>query len=295
MAISTNGTNEDNMKDFTTLTQELLKGRLLSRVHDILVLTDEVDYAGVDQVFPMYPEQPFFLDELVREDMQGATALEIGMGSGVLSIGALKAGASQVTALEINPRAKVFAGFNAVLNGVSDGLRILDGNTGNVWQPVAGETFDYIMSNPPFMPSPPDSEHYYHSGGGGILGMDFMENIFRELDDHLVPGGRAQVVTCAPGDDKLPTALIDLIETHLGGSAELVIDPIHFSFDVLKHHLPDSVSDEAMAAVSHELQSKGITHEYLCVMHYVKDAGKTITTRRCEPHDAWDEPLATAA
>lgn len=283
------------MKEFTALTQDVLEGRLLSRVNDVVVLTDEVDYPGVDQVFPMYPEQPFFLDELVREDIKDAQVLEIGMGSGVLSIGALKAGAKQVTALEINPRAKVFAGFNAVLNGVSDGLRIVDGNTEHLWAPVAGKAFDYVMSNPPFMPSPPETEHYYHSGGGGILGMDFLENIFHELDEHLVPGGRAQIVTCAPGDDALPTALMELIEVHLSGSAELVIDPIRFSFDVLQHHLPDSVSDEAMAAVSVELQSKGITHEYLCVVHYVKDGKKSMTTRFCEPHEAWDEPLAATA
>jgi len=283
------------MNDFNTLTQNLLEGRLLSQVNGISVLTDEVEYPGVDQVFPMYPEQPFFLDELVTEDIKGAQALEIGMGSGVLSIGALKAGAAQVTALEINPRAKVFAGFNAVLNGVSDGLRILEGNVDSLWAPVEGEVFDYIMSNPPFMPSPPNSEHYYHSGGGGILGMDFMENIFRELDDHLAPGGRAQIVTCAPGNDALPTALIDLIETHLSGSAELVIDPIRYSFDVLKHHLPDSVADESMEAVSKELQDKGITHEYLCVMHYVKDGEKSVATRFCEPHEAWDEPLEARA
>jgi release factor glutamine methyltransferase len=281
------------MKDYNILTQELLQTRLLSQVHDILVLTDEVAYPGVDQVFPMYPEQPFFLDELVKTDMRGAQALEIGLGSGVLSIGALKAGAKHVTALEINPRAKVFAGFNAVLNGVSDGLRIIDGNTTHIWEPVKGQTFDYIMSNPPFMPSPPNSEHYYHSGGGGILGMDFMNHILSQLDDHLVLGGRAQIVTAAPGDDKLPTALMELMEIHLSGTAELVIDPIRFSFDVLQHHLPDSVSDAAMTAVSQELQAKGITHQYLCVMHYVKQGQKTIATRFCEPHPRWDEPLTT--
>lgn len=281
------------MQDYTTLTQELLHGRLLSRVHDVLVVTDEVEYPHVDQVFPMYPEQPFFLDELVRADMQGARALEIGLGSGVLSIGALKAGAKQVTALEINPRAKIFAGFNAMLNGVSGGLRIIDGDTDNIWSPVRGQTFDYIMSNPPFMPSPPDSEHYFHSGGGGILGMDFVDKILRQLDAHLVSGGRAQIVTAAPGDSQLPTALMELIEIHLSGTAELVIDPIRFDFEVLQHHLPTSVTDSAMAAVSRELQTKGITHQYLCIMHYVKNGRKALTTRFCEPHPAWDRPLAT--
>lgn len=283
------------MKDFNILTQKLLQDRLLSRVHDILVLTDKIDYPDIDQVFPMYPEQPFFLDELNKDAIQGAGVLEIGLGSGVLSIGALKAGAKQVTALEINPRAKIFAGFNAILNGVSDGLRILDGNIDNLWLPVEGETFDYIISNPPFMPDPPNSEHYYHSGGGGILGMDFMENIFRQLDEHLVPGGHAQVVTAAPGDDKLPTALMNLIDTHLNGNAELVIDPLRFSFEVLKHHLPDGVTAKDMAEINRKLQVQCITHEYLCVMHYVKNGEKSITTHFCEPHDAWDEPWEKAS
>lgn len=283
------------MKDYQTLTQELLQDRLLSRVHDILVLTDKVDYPAIDQVFPMYPEQPFFLDEMVREDMQGANVLEIGLGSGILSIGALKAGAKQVTALEINPRAKLAAGFNAILNGVSSGLQIVEGDTHRIWSPVKGQTFDYIMSNPPFMPSPPNSEHYFHSGGGGLLGMDFVDKILSQLDEHLVVGGRAQIVTAAPGDDQLPTALMSLMATHLSGTAELVIDPIRLSFEVLQHHLPDSVTDSAMAAVSRELQYQGITHQYLCVMHYRKDGGKSISTRFCDPHPAWDMPLETKA
>ncbi len=153
----------------------------------------------------MYPEQPFFLDEWEWSKLQGAEVLEIGLGSGVLSIGALKAGAKQVTALEINPRAKIFAGFNALLNGISAGLCVLDGHVDDIWAPVQGRRFDYIISNPPFMPSPPDSSHFFHSGGGGILGMDFLANIFRGLDEHLDPAGHAQFVTAAPGDDTLPT------------------------------------------------------------------------------------------
>jgi len=278
------------MKELNILMQKLLKDRRLSQVHDITVLTDEIDYPDIDQVFPMYPEQPFFLDELVKPDIQAAHVLEIGLGSGVLSIGALKAGAKQVTALEINPRAKLFAGFNAVLNGVSDGLQILNGNTDDIWAPIKGKTYDYIISNPPFMPTPPDSAHYFHSGGGGILGLDFVEKIFSQLDAHLEPNGRAQIVTAAPGNDKLPTALMELAEIHLSGSTSLVIDPISFSFDVLKHHLPEGISDETMAMLGQQLQEKGISHQYLCVIHYVKGE-KSITTRFSEPHPAWDMPL----
>ncbi len=278
------------MNEYTHLTTELLKGRRLNQLHGTLVLTDDIDYQDIDQVFPMYPEQPFFLDELVRPAIQDANVLEIGLGSGVLSIGALKAGAKRVTALEINPRAKLFAGFNAVLNGVSDGLQILDGNTEDIWAPVKGKVFDYIISNPPFMPTPPDSDHYFHSGGGGILGLDFVEKLLSQLDTHLAPDGQAQIVTAAPGDDKLPTAFMELAEIHLSGNTSLVIDPTAFSFDVLKHHLPEGISDQTMTAVSRQLQEKGITHQYLFVMHYEKGE-KSITTRFSEPHPAWDMPV----
>ena len=50
------------------------------------------------------------------DKINGAEVLEIGVGSGVLSIGAIKAGAKRVTALEINPRTKIFARFNVMLN-----------------------------------------------------------------------------------------------------------------------------------------------------------------------------------
>ena len=279
------------MQHYNALTKNILQNRLLSQIQDILVLTDPVEYAGVDQVFPMYPEQPYFLDELVKPDIQGAQVLEIGLGSGVLSIGALKAGAAQVTALEINPRAKLFAGFNAILNGINAGLCILDGNTQDIWQPVNGRQFDYVISNPPFMPTPPDAEHYFHSGGGGILGMDFMDKILQQLDQHLIPGGRAQIVTAAPGDDQLPTALTERIATHLSGSAELVIDPLRLSFDVLQHHLPENITDTAMKKTSRMLEDQGITHQYLCVIHYLNNKNKAMTTRFCAPHANWDQPL----
>ena len=71
---------------------------------------DRLDYLAIDQVIPLFPEQQFFLDELQHEKIQEANVLEIGLGSGVLSIGAARAGAKHVTALEINPRAKNLAG-----------------------------------------------------------------------------------------------------------------------------------------------------------------------------------------
>jgi len=58
------------MTEFNLLIPNVLQGKRLSRIHDIFVLTDEIDYPDVDQVFPMYPEQSFFLDELVKPKIQ---------------------------------------------------------------------------------------------------------------------------------------------------------------------------------------------------------------------------------
>lgn len=280
------------MTDLNSLLSHVATGKRLSNVHDLWILTDPIDYPGVDQVFPMYPEQPFFLDEWDKPKLQGAQVLEIGLGSGVLSIGALRGGAKQVTALEINPRAKLFAGFNSLLNGISDGLQITDGNKDDIWGPVKGQRFDYIISNPPFMPSPPDSSHYFHSGGGGILGMDFLENIFRQLDDHLSPDGHAQFVTAAPGDDNLPTALLALANQHLSGCTRVKIDPLAIPFETLTHHLPEGFPSAAIEATNQQLQAQGITHQYLCVIHYDK-GDKVVSTELTEPHPSWDLPLTT--
>lgn len=279
------------MTTFDDLLANVPTAKRLSQVHDLWILTDPIEYPGVDQVFPMYPEQPFFLDEWNRSKLAGAEALEIGLGSGVLSIGALKAGARQVTALEINPRAKLFAGFNALLNGVGDRLRILDGDVEEIWAPVKGKQFDYIISNPPFMPTPPNSSHYFHSGGGGILGLDFLANIFRQLDAHLTPTGHAQFVTAAPGDDQLPTALLALADKHLSGSTDVIIDPLVIPMSTLTHHLPAGLPVEEIATINEELQAQGITHQYLCVIHYSKGE-KGVRTAWSAPHPAWDLPLA---
>ena len=281
-----------DMTDLDSLFRDVAKGKRLSPVHDLWILTDAIDYPGVDQVFPMYPEQPFFLDEWDKTALQGAHVLEIGLGSGVLSIGALKAGAKQVTALEINPRAKLYAGLNALLNGISDGLCIIDGDVEDPWAPVKGNIFDYIISNPPFMPTPPESSHYFHSGGGGILGMDFLANIFRQLDDHLSPTGHAQFVTAAPGDHNLPTALLALVNQYLSGCTRVKIDPLAIPFEALSHHLPEGFPSSAIEATNQQLQDQGITHQYLCVIHYAK-GDKSVTTELTEPHPAWDLPLAT--
>ena len=250
--------------------QTALQTKRMSLIHNYPVLTDKLDYRAIDQVFPLFAEQQFFLDELRHDKIKGAEVLEIGLGSGVLSIGAARAGANRVTALEINPRAKNFAGFNFVLNGVEDKVAILDGHA-DIWQPVQGRQFDYIMSNPPVEPTPPAMDYFYHSAAGPY-GLDFLDKLFAGLDAHLADGGHTQIVTAAPGNQEAPTLLLDLIRQHLSGSATVLLNPYLMTFDEIMDRLAEKAmgTDEDVDGLRRMAHADGVTHLHLCVLHYEK-------------------------
>src|SRR5262249_17927479 len=62
---------------------------------------------------------------------------------------------------------------------------------GNLFGPVAGETFDLIVSNPPYVISPENDITYRDSG---LPGDSFSELIVKELPAYLEPGGIANVL-----------------------------------------------------------------------------------------------------
>jgi methylase of polypeptide subunit release factors len=90
--------------------------------------------------------------ELARRlDIQlGERVLELGCGSGLLSIAAAKMGAGSVVAVDIDPRALESAVENIRLNGFSDRI---DVRAGSWFEAVhAGEQFDVVIATPPQTP-----------------------------------------------------------------------------------------------------------------------------------------------
>ncbi len=128
----------------------------------------------------------YALARLTPRGPVGST-LEIGVGSGVHSILA-RAHSQRVVGIDINPRALAFAQLNALLNGVPD----IELRQGDVYGPVAGERFDRILSNPPFVPSP---EQRLAFRDGGPSGEDVLARIVAGLDAHLADDGLCQIVT----------------------------------------------------------------------------------------------------
>lgn len=113
-------------------------------------------------------------------------ALDIGTGNGAHAL--LAAGhADSVVATDINPRALAFTQISAALNGIHN----VETRLGSLFDPVAGETFDLITCNAPYVISP---ERRWQYRDGGLPGDQLSERVVRESALHLAEGGHASVL-----------------------------------------------------------------------------------------------------
>lgn len=140
---------------------------------------------GPDHVLGISPAATS-LAELTLRDQVG-TALDLGTGCGVQSLH-LAGHARRVVATDVNKRALWITGLNAALNGVS-----LDIRDGSFFEPVAGETFDLIVTNPPFVISPATGERLVYRDSG-MPGDRVVEHVVRSAPRFLNPGGTAQIL-----------------------------------------------------------------------------------------------------
>ena len=111
-------------------------------------------------------------------------ALDLGTGSGIQAFFAAQH-SDRVIATDKNPRAVEIARFNAAFNGLPQ----IECREGDLFEPVAGETFDLIVSNPPFIISPDNVYYFLHSGKTGD---EVCRTIAREAGTYLEPGGFCQ-------------------------------------------------------------------------------------------------------
>jgi methylase of polypeptide subunit release factors len=117
-------------------------------------------------------------------------ALDLGAGCGIQSLRARR-DVDEVIATDISRRALRFTRLNALLNGVDD----VDVREGSLFEPVAGEVFDRIVSNPPFVITPRVAGvPRYEYRDGGMDGDDLVAAVVRGVGAHLAPGGVAQLL-----------------------------------------------------------------------------------------------------
>lgn len=114
-------------------------------------------------------------------------SLDLGTGCGVQALH-LTSHAGSVVATDTSPRALAFARFNAALAALD-----LDLRGGDLFEPVAGERFELVVSNPPFVITPrAPGVPLWEYRDGGLVGDALVERLVKGVGSHLEPGGVAQ-------------------------------------------------------------------------------------------------------
>ncbi|MHA5050322.1 DUF7059 domain-containing protein [Streptomyces sp. SD15] len=114
-----------------------------------------------------------------------SAALDLGTGSGIQALHAAQH-ATRVTATDLNPRALHITSLTLALSGAP----AADLREGSLFEPIeADETYDLIVSNPPFVISP-GARLTYRDGGMG--GDDLCRTLVQQAGDRLNEGGYAQ-------------------------------------------------------------------------------------------------------
>lgn len=143
------------------------------------------------------------LQTLRAEGVETLSIADVCTGSGAIAIALLRnLPRARAVATDISPDALALAGQNAAATSVADRLQLREGD---LLAPLAGESFDLLTANPPYIPDHewPDvdrnvRDHEPHLAlRAGPDGLRFVEPILRAAPDHLRSGGMLLVEIAA--------------------------------------------------------------------------------------------------
>jgi release factor glutamine methyltransferase len=116
----------------------------------------------------------------------GADVLDVGTGTGALAFQAARRG-SRVTAVDVSWRAVWTVRANAWMTGLPVRVR-----HGNLFTPVRDQSFDLILTNPPYVPAPTGTRAprgRARAWDAGHDGRFVLDRVCREAPALLRPGG----------------------------------------------------------------------------------------------------------
>jgi methylase of polypeptide subunit release factors len=214
-------------------------------------------------------------------------ALDVGTGSGIHALLAAQQ-ARHVVATDVNERALAYTSLNAGLNGLDN----IDVRRGSLFEPVAGESFDLITCNAPYVVSPERRWAYRDSG---FEADELSQQVVREAAAHLSEGGFAsvQVSWLAPDEDQADNRIVEWVEAT--GCDGWIMPTL--SLDALEHaaewnsHLSGRQLTEALdlwTSYLAELDVRWVS-EGVVILHRRSDAQPTL---RIDPVD--DDALEDA-
>ena len=143
-----------------------------------------IDIRVTEDVYPPSEDSILLIESMDIRD--GERILEVGCGSGVVSLHCARYGAA-VTAVDINPSAVECTKRNAETNGLQ-----LDVMLSDVYENVDGR-FDTIVFNLPYLPVDDDGM-LAKAWSGGKDGLGPLPRLLEGAKDHLNENGRLVIV-----------------------------------------------------------------------------------------------------
>ena len=145
----------------------------------------------------------YLLEYLKNQDLSERKLLELGCGSGLISVFAAKNGAN-VIATDISRNAMDNAGMNASRNGVK--IEVLHSD---LFDEIPLQKFDYIVINPPYYPAKPEKEedHAWNCGAD----FEYFQKLFLQLHQYIHTDSK--VIMVLSEDCKIET-ISKLAEVH---------------------------------------------------------------------------------
>jgi release factor glutamine methyltransferase len=188
----------------TDALRELVKRR--GRREPLQHITGSVSFCGLEIAVNRQALVPRPETELLAEpgwqflstlNPQPSTALDFGTGTGCIAIAlAVKCPNAKITATDVSAEALALAGENVARHNVAGQIQFFRGDGFAAFS--TDETFDLIISNPPYIPTgeiatlQPEVRDFDPRAAldGGADGLDFYRRLGREAKSFLKPDGR---------------------------------------------------------------------------------------------------------
>ena len=159
-------------------------------VAGLYIMSDYLDEGAPADSVMGAGETTAVLWQAARPSRRLGAALDLGCGAGTLAL-LLAAHAERVVGADINPRAIEIGRFNAALNGIGN----VEFRCGDLYEPVQGERFDLIVSQPPYYPG--GEKTFLH---GGPRGDEIARRVVGGVAGLLCRDGRALILSSWPED-----------------------------------------------------------------------------------------------